>query len=161
MAHRQQIHCVVSLSKTLYLLLSTGSTQKGLSWHDWKIVDWHLKNLNQTTNIDPAFIQHPFKQTLYKKVGKRPLQHSKLQPVDRGFSRTSYMHDKNYFKCQESLTFHIMTFQIDLGTNSCRYLFSSIRAHSPKSTHWLWLSTYWDVYAIWTTVMYFVVKVHY
>ena len=35
-------HCVVSLTKTLYLLLSTGSTQEDrkLSWHDWKIVDW-------------------------------------------------------------------------------------------------------------------------
>ena len=33
---------VVSLSKTLYPLLSTGSTQEGrkLSWHDWKIVHW-------------------------------------------------------------------------------------------------------------------------
>ena len=30
--HRR--HCIVSLSKTLYLLLSTGATQEGLSRHD-------------------------------------------------------------------------------------------------------------------------------
>ena len=35
-------HCVVSLSKTLYPLLSTGSTQ-GMSQHDGKIVDWDVK----------------------------------------------------------------------------------------------------------------------
>ena len=39
-----QSHCVVSLSKTLYPLLWTGSTQEGLSRHDWKIVDWDVKN---------------------------------------------------------------------------------------------------------------------
>ena len=35
-----RFHCVVSLSKTLYLLLSTGSTQedKKSSRHVWKIV---------------------------------------------------------------------------------------------------------------------------
>ena len=34
-------HCLVSLSKTLYLLLrGTGS------WRDRKIVDWHIKNQN-------------------------------------------------------------------------------------------------------------------
>ena len=39
-------HCVVSLSKTLYSLLSTGSTQeyKKMSWHDWKIVDLDVKH---------------------------------------------------------------------------------------------------------------------
>ena len=36
--------CVVSLSKTLYPLLSTGSTQDDLSRHDFKIVDWDVKN---------------------------------------------------------------------------------------------------------------------
>ena len=45
-AHRVQFpqwrHCLVSLSKTLYLLLSTASTQEDRksSQHDWKIVDW-------------------------------------------------------------------------------------------------------------------------
>ena len=33
--HRR--HCVVSLSKTLYPLLRTGSTQEDRSQHDWKI----------------------------------------------------------------------------------------------------------------------------
>ena len=40
--HRQQTHCVnVYLSKTLYLLLDTGSTQEDRksSQHDLKIVD--------------------------------------------------------------------------------------------------------------------------
>ena len=40
--HRR--HCVVSLSKTHLSLLSTGSTQKDLSQHNWKIVDWDVKN---------------------------------------------------------------------------------------------------------------------
>ena len=31
------------LSKTLYLLLSTGSNQEDLSQHDGKIVDWDIK----------------------------------------------------------------------------------------------------------------------
>ena len=34
---------ILSLSKSLYLLFSTGSTQKDPSWHDWKIVDWEVK----------------------------------------------------------------------------------------------------------------------
>ena len=34
-------------SKTLYLLHSTGSTQEGPSWHDWKIVDRDVKNQNK------------------------------------------------------------------------------------------------------------------
>ena len=35
------------LSRTLYPLLSTGSTQEGLSRHDRKIVDWDIKNQNK------------------------------------------------------------------------------------------------------------------
>ena len=34
----------MSLSKTLYPLLSTGSTQEDLSRHNWKTVDWDVKN---------------------------------------------------------------------------------------------------------------------
>ena len=37
-------HCVVSLSKTHLSLLSTGSTQEDPSRHNWKIVDWDVKN---------------------------------------------------------------------------------------------------------------------
>ena len=42
--HRR--HCVVSLSKTLYHLLGTGSTQEDrkMSRHDGKVVDWDLKH---------------------------------------------------------------------------------------------------------------------
>ena len=40
-------HCVVCMSKTLYPLLSTGSTQEDPSWHDWKNVD-RCKESNQT-----------------------------------------------------------------------------------------------------------------
>ena len=48
----QQRHCVVSSSKTLYPLLSTGSTKEDPSQHDWKIDDWDVKN--QTKPI-PSF----------------------------------------------------------------------------------------------------------
>ena len=37
-------HCVVSLSKAHLSLLSTGSTQEDPSRHNWKIVDWDVKN---------------------------------------------------------------------------------------------------------------------
>ena len=30
-----------------YPLLSTGSTQEDLPQHDWKIVDWDVKNQNK------------------------------------------------------------------------------------------------------------------
>ena len=47
-----QRHCIVSLSKTCYPLLSTGSTQEDLSRHDWTIVDWDVKNqIKQTFNV--------------------------------------------------------------------------------------------------------------
>ena len=38
------VTCFVSLIKTLYLLLSTGSTQEDPYWKDWKIVDLDVKN---------------------------------------------------------------------------------------------------------------------
>ena len=45
-------HCVVSLSKTHLSLLITGSTQEDLSWHNWKIVDWDVKNqINQSIKV--------------------------------------------------------------------------------------------------------------
>ena len=40
----------MSLSKTLDHLLSTGSTQKDLSQHNWKYVDLALKNQCKQTN---------------------------------------------------------------------------------------------------------------
>ena len=40
----------MSLSKTLYTLLSTGSTQEDLAQHDLKTVDWDVKNQNNQTN---------------------------------------------------------------------------------------------------------------
>ena len=43
--------CIVSLSKTLYPLLSTGSTQKDLSRHNRKTVDWDLKNQNKDKGL--------------------------------------------------------------------------------------------------------------
>ena len=42
--HRR--HCIVSLSKTLYRLLRTGSIQSDPSRHDWKIVNWDIENQN-------------------------------------------------------------------------------------------------------------------
>ena len=48
--HRR--HFVVSLSKTHLSLLNTGSTQKGPSWHNWKIVDWDVKNQIKQTKTN-------------------------------------------------------------------------------------------------------------
>ena len=47
-----QRHGIVSLSKTLYPLLSTGSTQevRKTFWHDWKIVDRDVKHKHKQTN---------------------------------------------------------------------------------------------------------------
>ena len=42
-----QRHCVMSLSKTLFPLLSTSSTHVDPSLQDWKIVDWDVKNQNK------------------------------------------------------------------------------------------------------------------
>ena len=39
--------CIVSFSKTLYPLLSTGSTWEYPSRHYWKIFDWYVKNQNK------------------------------------------------------------------------------------------------------------------
>ena len=38
----------MTLSKSLYQLLSTGSIQEDPSGHDRKIVDWNVKNQNKT-----------------------------------------------------------------------------------------------------------------
>ena len=45
--HCRKSHCVLSLSKTLCPLLSTGSTQEDPSQDDLKIVDWDIKNQNK------------------------------------------------------------------------------------------------------------------
>ena len=44
---------ILSMSKTLYLLLSTGSTQgdRNMSRHGWNIVDWDLKHQHKQTRI--------------------------------------------------------------------------------------------------------------
>ena len=39
-----QRHCIVALSKTLYPLLSTGSTQEDPPRHNRKIVDWDVQD---------------------------------------------------------------------------------------------------------------------
>ena len=41
-------HCIVYFSKILYLILNTGSDQEDLSEYDWTIVDWDVKNQNNT-----------------------------------------------------------------------------------------------------------------
>ena len=43
-------HCVMSLSKTRYPLLSTGSTQEVPSRYDCKIVNRDIKNRNKQQN---------------------------------------------------------------------------------------------------------------
>ena len=40
----------MSLSKTLYPMLSTGSTQEDPSRHDLENVDWHVTNLSKQKN---------------------------------------------------------------------------------------------------------------
>ena len=53
-------HCIVSLSKTHWSFLSTGSTQEDLSRFNWKIVDWDVKNqINKKTTTH--FCQKPRK----------------------------------------------------------------------------------------------------
>ena len=43
------VNCIVSLSKTHLYLLSTGLTKEERYRHNWKIVDWDVKNqINQT-----------------------------------------------------------------------------------------------------------------
>ena len=42
-----QRHCVVSLSKTPYSMLNTGSTQEDPFLHKRKNVDWNVKNNNK------------------------------------------------------------------------------------------------------------------
>ena len=44
-SYSRRSHCVVSLSKKHYPLLSTASTQEDRksSRHDWKIIDWNIK----------------------------------------------------------------------------------------------------------------------
>ena len=53
--------------KHVYLQFSTGSTQEGISWHNWKIVNWNVKNryeqngLRQNLSkfrIEPQIITH-------------------------------------------------------------------------------------------------------
>ena len=53
-----QRHWVMSLSKTIYPLLGTGSIQDDPSRHDWKIVDWGVKNLNKQNQ--PAYFATAF-----------------------------------------------------------------------------------------------------
>ena len=43
-------HCIVSLSKTIYPLPNTGSTQEGPFQYDRKIVGWVVKNQNKQNN---------------------------------------------------------------------------------------------------------------
>ena len=51
-------HCLVSLSKTLYPLLSTGSTQEDPSWVDWKNVDLDVKNQNKQNHGFPGWTEN-------------------------------------------------------------------------------------------------------
>ena len=50
--------CVVSLSKTLYPLLSTGSAQeeRKTSLHDWKIADWGLEHQHLLTSTAHSYV---------------------------------------------------------------------------------------------------------
>ena len=45
---------VAAGSKTLYRLLSTGSTLGDLSQHDCKLVDWEVKNKKKTAESRAA-----------------------------------------------------------------------------------------------------------
>ena len=50
-------HCVMSLRKTHSSLLSTGSTHEDPFWHDWKNVDWDVKNkIKQKQNIGSVVV---------------------------------------------------------------------------------------------------------
>ena len=72
-------HCVVSLSKTHLSLLSTGSTQEDQSRHNWKIIDWVVKNqikanfkymYSDSTNKKTCFFPNSKKQCVFlQKIG--------------------------------------------------------------------------------------------
>ena len=47
----------MSLSKTLYPQISIGSTQENPSWHDWKIVDWDVKNQTKKPAVPDQLAQ--------------------------------------------------------------------------------------------------------
>ena len=53
----------MSLSKTLYLLLSTGSTKEDPSGHDQKIVYWDVKNQNKQNKVGRNLCKRPQKKT--------------------------------------------------------------------------------------------------
>ena len=46
------MHCVVSLSKTLYPMVSTGSTQEGPSRYELKILDWDVNDQNKRKQMN-------------------------------------------------------------------------------------------------------------
>ena len=51
-------HCIMSLSKTQNSLFRIGSTQEDLSRHNWKIIDWDIKNqIKQKKNMFSAKVQ--------------------------------------------------------------------------------------------------------
>ena len=49
-------HCVLSLCKTLYHMLCTGSNQEDLSRNYWKIVDWVVQNQKHIQCIQMHFM---------------------------------------------------------------------------------------------------------
>ena len=89
--HRR--HCVVSLSKTHLSLLSTGSNQEGPCSHNWKIVDWDVKNHIKQTNKHFAFWEICFLFSSPEPKGQgEPLWYRSLSVVPR-------LSCINFFKC--------------------------------------------------------------
>ena len=85
-------HCVVSLSKTLYPLLSTGSTQEdGISsGHDLILFGWDIKHQNKQTNmIGDAVLYSIFRHPEFERFWKIIFLISQPKHVLRVLKRTS------------------------------------------------------------------------
>ena len=71
-----QRYCIVSLSKKLYPLLSTGSTQADPSQHDWKNVDMDI--MNQNTILTSSRDQFTYNGCIYTVASQTTLWYTLL-----------------------------------------------------------------------------------
>ena len=66
----------MSLIKPLYPLLSPRSTQEDLSQHDWKIVDWDIKNQNRQSNLQLTYLSTVVFTAFHHNLSER--KHTKI-----------------------------------------------------------------------------------
>ena len=83
-------HCVVALTKVPYPLLSTGSTQEDrkASRHDWKFVNWDVKQHQHTETKDPRALHNDVARTLKIVAHRRETTGSSIESLQlRPFSK--------------------------------------------------------------------------